>query len=205
MIRLLMATLSLLIAAGDSAANTVDERDPHTIIKEATRHILETLDSRREEFNAEPVLLQSVVHDDLLPLMDQEYSARLILGRAGKGVTAAQLNAFSQAVSTVLINRYATGLMGFKSDEQVEILPLTGKNTDKLTRVRTRIRLANGGYAPVDYAFRKTENGWKVFDVTVEGISYVITFRNQISPQVQSEGIDKVTEEIRLGNLTIDE
>jgi len=137
--------------------------------------------------------------------MDQEYSARLILGRAGKGVTEEQLNAFSQAISTVLINRYADGLLGFRSDEQVQILPLKGNNTDKLTRVRTRIKLENGGYAPVDYAFRKTDQGWKVFDVTVEGISYVITFRNQISPQVQSEGIDNVTEEIRLGNLKINE
>jgi phospholipid transport system substrate-binding protein len=82
---------------------------------------------------------------------------------------------------------------------------MKGKNTDKLTRVRTRIKLEGGGFAPVDYSFRMTEQGWKAFDVMVEGISYVITFRNQISPRVEAEGIDKVTADIVAGNVKIDE
>jgi phospholipid transport system substrate-binding protein len=111
-------------------------------------------------------------------LLDLDYSARLILGKAGRGVSPEQLDAFAQAMSNVLVNRYADGLLEFRSDDQVEVLPMKGNNTEKLTRVRTRIKLENGGYAPVDYAFRKTETGWKAFDVTVEGISYVMTFRN---------------------------
>ena len=101
----------------------------------------------------------------------------------------------------MLINRYSDGLLEFRSDEQIEVLPMKGNNTDKLTRVRTRIKLESGSYAPVDYAFRKTEQGWKAFDVTVEGISYVITFRNQISPRVDADGIDKVTADIMAGNV----
>jgi phospholipid transport system substrate-binding protein len=195
----------LLLCSGTARAIAVDERDPMTIIRQTTTHILETLDSRREEFTADPQLLRDVVREDLLPLIDLDYSARLILGRSGRGVSAEQLGAFSEAMSSVLINRYADGLIEFRSDEQVEVLPMKGDNTDKLTRVRTRIKLENGGFAPVDYAFRKTEQGWKAFDVTVEGISYVITFRNQIAPQVAADGIDKVTQDILAGNIKIDE
>jgi len=101
------------------------------------------------------------------------------------------------------VNRYADGLLEFRSDKQVEVLPLKGNNTDKLTRVRTRIALENGGFTPVDYAFRKTDVGWKAFDVTVEGISYIITFRNQIAPRVEADGIDKVTEEILSGSIQL--
>ena len=176
-----------------------------TIIEQTTTQILQALDSRREEFTADPQLLRDVVREDLLPLIDLDYSARLILGKAGRGVSPEQLGAFSEAMSGVLINRYADGLIEFRSDEQIEVLPMKGNNTDKLTRVRTRIKLDNGGYAPVDYSFRKTEQGWKAFDVTVEGISYVITFRNQIAPRVEAEGIDKVTRDILAGNLKIDE
>ena len=71
--------------------------------------------------------------------------------------------------------------------------------------MRTRIKLDSGSYAPVDYAFRKTDQGWKAFDVTVEGISYVLTFRNQIAPRVDADGIDKVTADINAGNVSIDE
>ena len=203
--RLILAALLLSFAGSNAAAIPVDERDPLTIIEETTAQILGTLDERREEFTADPVLLRDVVRQDLLPLLDLHYSARLILGKAGRGVTPEQLDAFFQAMSSVLINRYADGLLEFRSDKQVEVLPMKGKNTEKLTRVRTRIKLENGGYAPVDYAFRKTEAGWKAFDVTVEGISYVITFRNQLSPRVQSDGIEKVTEEILAGNIKISE
>jgi phospholipid transport system substrate-binding protein len=197
--------LFLLPGINVADANLADARDPLTIIEETTRHILEILNERRDEFTENPAGLRAVVREDLLPLIDLEYSSRLILGRAGRGASPGQLEAFSQAMSHVLINRYADGLLAFRSDEQLEVLPMKGKNTEKLTRVRTRIKLENGGYAPVDYAFRKTGQGWKAFDVTVEGISYVITFRNQISPRVQADGIDRVTEEILAGNIRIDD
>lgn len=187
------------------SAWAADERDPLSIIEEATNHILQTLDARREEFVAEPELLRQVVREDLLPLIDLKYSARLILGKSGRGATPEQLEAFSLAMSSVLINRYADGLLAFRSDEQLDILPVKGKNTEKLTRIRTRIKLENGGFAPVDYAFRKTEEGWRVFDVTVEGISYVITFRNQISPRVIANGIDQVTADILAGTISLND
>ena len=203
--RFFVPALFLLLGSSVALANPVDQRDPLTIIEETTTRMLETLDERREEFTADPEQLRSIVREDLLPLLDLEYSARLILGREGREVSPEQLGAFSQAMSSVLVNRYADGLLEFRSDKQIEVLPMKGKNTEKLTRVRTRIKLEAGGFTPVDYAFRKTEQGWKAFDVTVEGISYIITFRNQISPRVAADGIDKVTQEILAGNIKINE
>lgn len=202
---LLTCAFFLLAGTGLAVAYPVDQREPLTIIEETTAQILSILDERRDEFTADPTLLQDVVRADLLPLLDVEYSARLILGKAGKGVSAEQLESFAQAMNNILVNRYSEGLLKYRSDEQVEVLPLKGNNTEKLTRVRTRIALENGGFTPVDYAFRKTDLGWKAFDVTVEGISYIITFRNQIAPRVEADGIDKVTEDIRAGTLQIDE
>jgi phospholipid transport system substrate-binding protein len=207
MIRRLVQSAALLffIGQGSLAVATGEESDPVTILQSATNHILSTLEENRAEFTENPALLQDVVREDLLPMIDMEYSSRLILGKAGRGVSPDNLQAFSDAMSSVLINRYADGLLNFRSDEQFQIMPLKGKNTDKLTRVRTRIRLESGSYAPVDYAFRKTENGWKAFDVTVEGISYVITFRNQIAPRVMSEGIEQVTADILAGTIQLAE
>jgi len=71
--------------------------------------------------------------------------------------------------------------------------------------VRTRVKLPNGGEAPVDYAFHKTPDGWKAFDVIVEGISYVTTFRNQIMPDVQANGIDSVIARLTAGKLELAE
>ena len=179
--------------------------DPIDIVKQTAGKMLKTLDSRRAEFEAQPELLREVVRTDLLPLIDLEYSSRLILGKTGRGLTQQQLTAFSDAMSSVLINRYSDGLLEFRSDEQLEVMPMKGDNSDKLTRVRTRVKLQNGSFAPVDYTFHKTPDGWKAFDVTVEGISYVITFRNQIVPRVETDGIDKVTADIQAGNVPLND
>ncbi|MEE8495739.1 MAG: ABC transporter substrate-binding protein [Xanthomonadales bacterium] len=196
---------ALLLLLGSNPAGAVDERDPVTIISQVSTQIIEVLNSRRAEFTENPELLTTVVRETLLPLIDVVYSARLVLGRAGRDVSPEQLSAFAKALSNILINRYADSLIGLDSDGLIQVMPMKGKNTDKLTRVRTRIKLTRGGFIPVDFAFHKTGKAWKVFDVTVEGISYVITFRNQISPRVQANGIDKVTADIIAGSVRFHE
>ncbi len=103
--RFLVPAMVLLLGSSVVLANSVDQRDPLTIIEETTTRMLESLDQHREEFTADPTLLQAVVRRDLLPLLDLKYSARLILGRAGREVRPEQLDAFSQAMSNVLVNR----------------------------------------------------------------------------------------------------
>lgn len=190
-------------AAADYIPETTGE--PVEIVRQAAGKILGDLDQNREQFTAQPQLLRDMVRADLLPLLDLEYSARLILGKSARTASQEQVSAFSSAMSDVLINRYADGLLEFRSNDQLEVMPMKGDNNDKLTRVRTRVKLTNGGFAPVDYAFHKTTDGWKAFDVTVEGISYVITFRDQIVPRVQADGIDKVTADIVAGNLKLND
>ena len=200
---LALIMLGSLAMAADSIQENIE--DPVEIVRQAAGKILSDLDQHREQFTAQPELLREVVRADLLPLLDLEYSARLILGKAGRAASPEQLSAFSAAMSDVLINRYADGLLEFRSNDQLEVMPMKGDNNDKLTRVRTRVKLNNGGFAPVDYAFHKIVDGWKAFDVTVEGISYVITFRNQIVPRVEADGIDRVTADIVAGNLKLND
>jgi len=191
--------LATLFAA--TCIGLADTSRPAQIVEEAAGRILEQIDARRAEFEKNPDELRSLVREELLPMMDQEYSARLILGRQGRNLPAGQIREFAEALSTVLTDRYSSGLLRFRSRDQLEILPPNPKDTERLTRVRTRVQLESGGTAPVDYAFRKTSEGWKVFDVTVEGISYVITFRNQLGPKVAAEGIEKVTADLMAGQI----
>jgi phospholipid transport system substrate-binding protein len=112
---------------------------------------------------------------------------------------------FANAMSSLLSQRYAEGLLQFNSEDQIQVLPLKGNNSDRLTKVQTRIKLDSGGFAPVDYVFRKTENGWKAFDVSVEGISYIITYRNQFGPEIQKDGLDAVIARLESGEVQLPE
>ena len=203
--KIILILLAAIITATVSADPSIDPREPPVIVEEATAVAMAALTERRDEFAADPGALREMINRDMLPLIDTEYSARLILGRAGREASKEQLDAFAAAMSDHLLSRYADGLLRFNAEEQVDVLPLKGNNTEKLTRVRTRFTLENGSQVPVDFAFRKTDLGWKAFDVTIEGISYVMTYRNQIGPLVASKGIDQVTRDIREGNIILEE
>ncbi len=192
--------LSLAISAQAAAAA---QPLPEEVVRTVAGELLKKIGENKEEYRSDPVLLEQLVRTDLLPAMDVEYSARLILGRAGRGATEAQIKAFSDAMADVLIERYATGMLEYRNREQLEVLPFRGELNDRATRIRTRVRTLNGAQVPVDYMFRKTDSGWKAFDVIVEGISYVTTYRNQIMPQVQESGIEAVTLRLTAGELEL--
>lgn len=179
--------------------------DPVSLVTNTTNRIFTKVNENLEAYQANPAELRTLVRSDLLPILDLHYSARLILGRAGRGIEKEKVDAFANAMINLLVNRYATGLLEFRSTEQLWVLPQRGDLNEKLTRVRTRVRLPKGGEAPVDYAFHKTPEGWKAFDIMVEGISYVTTYRNQIMPEVQANGIDSVIARLNSGEINLAE
>ena len=178
-----------------------EEDDPVSLVIDITGSILVEVNENIEKYESDPAALQALVRSDMIPLLDVHYSARLILGRAGRGIEKEKVDEFAEVMVNLLVERYSKGLLQFHSSEQLMVLPQRGELNEKLTRVRTRVKLPKGGEVPIDYAFHKTTDGWKVFDVIVEGISYVTTFRNQIMPDVQANGIDSVIANLTKGKL----
>ncbi|RFF28276.1 ABC transporter substrate-binding protein [Wenzhouxiangella sp. 15181] len=199
MMRVLLLTF-LLLATGQSIAAT----DPVSVIKETTNELAQLIDDRRDTYSENPEALKDEIKAILLPTIDEIYSARLVLGRHGRGKEREQIEAFANALANQLLNRYATALLDYDLNDRVEILPLAGDNTERQTRVRTRVRLENGERAPVDYVMRKTEQGWQVFDVIVEGISYVATFRSQIDREIRQSSFEKMLERLESGQYQVE-
>jgi phospholipid transport system substrate-binding protein len=195
--------LTLAFVCSGSAVADNDLADPSDLLEATAGRIFTTLNENYHSYSEHPELLRDLVRHDLLPLLDIRYSARLILGRTGRGATDDQLDRFAQAMSDLLVDRYSTGLLRFRSKEQIQVLPMKGRIDPRMTRVRTRVRLDSGGFAPVDYVFRMTDEGWKAFDLIVEGISYVTTYRNQIMPEVQADGLESVIARLTNGDLDL--
>ena len=196
------AVLAALLTTGPAISNEQLD-DPSALFRDKSTSIVNKLNERRNEIRGNPRIAEEIVRSDLLPLMDIEYSARLILGREARSATPEQLDEFAIAMCNQLINRFASGLLQFRSREQVEVLDLKGKINARATKVKTRWRLDSGGYALVDYVVRMTDDGWKVFDVVVEGISYIVSFQGQIRPEVRAIGLDAVTERLSSGVLEL--
>jgi len=203
-LRILLVLAIASIYSGGLFAQTQAD-DPVSLVESITGSIFADVTENLEEYTANPQALEDLVRTDLMPLLDINYSARLILGRAGRGVEKEKIDEFATSMSNLLIDRYSKGLLQFSSKIKLRVLPQRGDLNEKLTRVRTRVTLPSGGEAPVDYAFHKTPEGWKAFDVVVEGISYVTTYRNQIMPEVQANGIDSVIKRLKTGQLQLAE
>ncbi len=196
------AALAMLLTAGTAETNDQFE-DPSSLISATAGNIFEKINEQRDAIRSNPSIAEEIVRNDLLPLMDIHYSARLILGREARRASPEQMGAFAIAMNDLLISRYATGLLEFRSKEQIEVLEMRGQLNPKATPVKTRVRLDSGGYALVDYVFRMTDEGWKLFDVVVEGISYIVSFRNQIKQEVSAVGLDAVIERLTKGDLDL--
>ena len=196
----LTGLLSLLL---NTAAADLGTDDPVTLVEHINGQIYAKVTDNLEAYKADHEALKTMVREDLMPLVDIKYAARLILGRAGRGIEQEKVDRFANLMSNMLVERYSTGLLEFSSEIKLNVLPQRGPLNEKVTKVRTRVTLPNGTEAPVDYAFRKTPDGWKAFDVIVEGISYITTFRNQIMPDVQANGIDNVIDRLSRGELEL--
>lgn len=198
MLRILL--FGLLLALTPALADD----GPVALIEASTAQLATLLDDNRAHYAEDQAALREDVRSVLLPTLDTIYSTRLVLGRHSRGKAREQIEAFADALINQLLNRYASALLDYDLHGRVEFLPLAGDNTERATRVRTRVLLDNGQRAPVDYVLRKGESGWKVFDVIVEGISYVATFRSQIDQEIRRTSFDSVLERLGSGQLALE-
>ena len=196
--------LLLILACAWTLHAVADTSDPVELIRETVGEMFALVDENRSQYEADPSLLQDELRERLLPRLDTIHSARLVLGRHGRGLEREQVEDFAEALAELLMSRYAAGLLEFRSRDQVEILPLAGDNDERSTRVRTRVRLDSGNRAPVDYVLRKAGDEWRVFDVIIEGISYVATFRNQISEEIRRDGFDRMLARLQTGDIEME-
>ena len=185
-------------------AFSLSAKEPPEIIEDSTNRVIELVENNREIYEQDAERMRDDIREVLMPTIDTVYSARLVLGRHGRGREPEELKEFSDALAEQLLRRYASALLEYDLRDRLEILPLTGDNTERMTRVRTRIQLDDSNRAPMDYVFRKTDGEWLVFDVIVEGISYVATFRNQIGEEIRRHGFDGLMERLRRGDIELE-
>ena len=153
--------------------------------------MLVELDANRPMYAKDPAKLDSLVANVLLPNFDTEYSARLVLGQNWRTATPDQRKRFVDAFYHSLLTKYGNALVNFTSDRFV-VLPYHGDPGDTMATVRTEVKKSSGEKVPVNFSLRKTDNGWKAWDVVIEGISYVKSFRTDFGSEVQQKGLDEV-------------
>jgi phospholipid transport system substrate-binding protein len=160
-------------------------------VENSAKRMLQELDANRAMYTQDAAKLDALVANVLLPNFDTEYSARLVLGQTWRTATPDQRKRFVDAFYHSLLRNYGAALVNFTADRFV-ILPYKGDPNDSMATVRTEVKRSSGEKVPVNFSLRKTDGVWKAWDVVIEGISYVKSFRTDFGAEIQAKGLDEV-------------
>ena len=188
---------AFLASLGSSVAMAADASTagPQEMVENSAKKMLTELDANRAMYRKDSAKLDNLVATVLLPYFDSEYAARLVLGQHWRTATEEQRKRFIDAFYHSLLHNYGSALVGFTADRMI-MLPFHGDANGTSATVRTEIKRENGTKVPVNYSMRKSGAGWKAWDVTIEGISYVKSFRTDIGSEVQQKGMDSVIQRL---------
>jgi phospholipid transport system substrate-binding protein len=175
-------------AAPTAAPSTLG---PQELVENSAKRMLQELDANRSMYKNDSAKLDALVANVLLPNFDTEYSARLVLGQTWRTATPEQRKRFVDAFYHSLLRNYGSALVDFSADRFV-ILPYKGDPNDTMATVRTEVKRSSGDKVPVNFSLRKVDGVWKAWDVVIEGISYVKSFRTDFGSEIQQKGLDEV-------------
>lgn len=178
----------LLLISGVQPAYS---QEPFEQVEQAIAELEAGLEGRRDELADDSAALYELINSILLPRFNREYSAQLVLGRNWRNASESQRERFIDGFYKAMLRKYAEGVLQFQK-ERVQLLPFRGDLEKPRVIVKTLVSLDDGQKVTVNYGFANRGGGWKMFDVTIEGISYIRNYRAELDAEIKAGDLDKV-------------
>ena len=180
--------LTFILGFAVSAAHAAPA--PNQLVRERTDKIIELLKKNKDTYAKDHKKLYAMVQEQVLPYFDFRAMSRLVLGKHWREASEDQRNRFANEFRDLLVRTYATALLKY-TKEEVLYLPFRSSPGEKTATVKTEVKQGGGGPTiPIHYSFYLTDASWKVFDVTIDGISLVTTYRSTYAEKIRNEGTD---------------
>ncbi len=183
-----MIVLLSLLAFGTAAIGDSVE-DPLKFVKSTADQVLVEVSSRKDELSADPGKIYELVDQVILPRFDFVRMSQLVLGKYWRRATPEQKQAFVREFRELLIRTYATALLNYSGQDIVYLPVRAGKDVRKVT-VNTQVREVGAPAIPVDYRLWRSDDGWKVYDVSIDNISLVSNYRSSFASQIRRYKLD---------------
>jgi phospholipid transport system substrate-binding protein len=182
-----MAMLPLFAVADDVA--------PDVLVKNTANEVLAIVKSDKDIQAGDMSKITALTEEKILPKFDFNRMSRMVLGKYWAGATPEQKAQFIDQFRTLLIRTYASALSKYR-DQTIEYKPLRAGPGDTDVTVKTQILQPSGPAIPIDYSLIKNPDGWKVYDVVIEGVSLVTNYRGQFSSIARQGGLDEVNRQL---------
>ena len=190
-LKVALAIIVLIPTVGSS-----EIRSPDKVVYETTTQIVDLLKANRGVYARDHAKLYAMVHQQIVPHFDFKVITKLVLARYYRKASAEQRDQFADGFRDLLIRTYATALLKYQ-DEEFVFHPFNAKPEDKRVIVKTEFKRRDGGpNVPVNFRFFKGKNGWKAYDVSIEGVSMVTNYRSVYASQIKRQGLDAVIQKL---------
>jgi phospholipid transport system substrate-binding protein len=162
---------------------------PEELVKKITTEVLEAVKGDKQLAAGDRQKALKLAEEKILPHVDFEEATRLAVGRGWAQATPEQKKKLVSEFRNMLVRTYSNAIQPYEG-QQIKVMPVRMKPGD--TEVTVHNQFIRSGAKPVllDYSMRKTDKGWKVYDIVVEGVSLVLTYRSEFDAIVKQEGVD---------------
>lgn len=177
--------------------NVSAQSTPLPMLQETANRILDTLKQNKSGLKNNPHIIFQAVERYLLPNVDVAGMSRSVLGRqAWAKASAAERAEFSREFTRLVIRTYASPLAEY-TDETVTFLPIRGALNSRFIRVNSMIVRSHGNNIPLTYSLVAKNGQWKIYDLSVEGVSLLQSFRSQFAQALQNSNMQSLIQQMR--------
>jgi len=196
-VKKVISSLILILAA--IAMPALAATGPEQLIRETSDQVLDEIRQNSEQYKSDPQGVYELVNTVVLPHFDFAAMTDLALGRYKDDVSEQQRPEIIDQFRMLLVRTYSSALLEY-TDEVLVYLPMEGSEAEGEVTVRTEIEQAGGFPIPINYVLRNGDDGWKVYDISVDEVSLVTNYRSSFARAIKKKGVDGLIETLRSRN-----
>lgn len=199
-LRLKQLFIAVWLAALASLAQAVTS--PNALLEETTDKMFAALNKDRAKIKQDPNHTQTLVEEILLPNIDIITASKYVLGKHWDTASKEQKLRFIREFRTMLLRFYSSALSEYLNthDEKLEKSIMkyypANEGDQKDVIVRSEVTPKNSKPVPVLYHMHLTDKGWRIYDVSVEGVSVITTYKTSFASDIQQKGLDTLIESL---------
>lgn len=201
--RAISFAIALSISALGARAFAQDVSPPDALVKSVTLEVLETIAKDKDIQAGDRRKTINLIERKVLPHFNFSGMTALALGASWRRASAEQKERLTEEFKTLLVRTYASALASYQG-QKFEFRPLRAKPGERDVTVNVRVLQPGGQPVAIDYDMEKTAEGWKVYNMSVAGISLVLNYRTEFNNAVSEAGIDGLIERLRAKNRALE-
>lgn len=189
--------VALLLLVGSGPVFAI--QSPQALVQETTDKIKSILKADQEKIKTDSNYLLAVVDNIVAPHFDFDRMSSWALGKYWRKAKPDEKTRFSREFRTLLVRTYAKALND-NYDKTIDMLPMRKKKGGKEAIVRTEVQQSAGFPIPINYKMHIKDGAWKVYDVSVDGVSLVANYRSSFAKEIRKDGLPKLIDRLAKRN-----